>query len=476
MGRIQKAGIRGRGFWLGLTLGLAITAGPSLSQPPPSSPTLIPSPAAGAAAGPTTAPAAGSLTLAAEALAAIQRNPEMVQAAAQLRASGARLNEQLALQSPQYGLTTAITGTKASGYGVFPTLNTVLSIPIDTAGRNGQLIRQARAELSAARWTYRRSESDLSYQVATAYYGVLRADQETVIAADTYAQAQAQQAAAQKRLDAGDAPETDVLKAEVQVAQTRSDLLLAQSNAAQARASLNNLTVTPLSAPVNLTGSSGLASSPPPVETMRTRADAEAPEVRNAQDMVTSADAALALARLEGRPSVSLEGVYTHTGDPTTYPDAVGAGVSINIPLPDGGGRRSRENEAKAALAQANAGLDLARNQALLNLQNAYLALDDAHQRTAITGQGVTLATESLRAANLGYTNGVATARDVIDAQVALRQARIQNTEAIYAYNLADARIYNVLGGAPPGITMPGPPNFGIERPAPSKVDKPAGK
>ncbi|MCA1596348.1 MAG: TolC family protein, partial [Chloroflexi bacterium] len=165
------------------------------------------------------------------------------------------------------------------------------------------------------------------------------------------------------------------------------------------------------------------------------------------------------VARTEGRPQLSVQGTLSHTGDPTTYPNAVGAGISIVLPLPDGGARRSRERQAEAAVVQAQAALNLAQRQAVLDLENAYLSAQDARQRVDTTNEAVRLAAESLRAASLGYANNVASTRDVLDAQLALRQSRIQHAEAIYDYNLSVARISNVLGGAPAGAALtPVPP------------------
>jgi len=400
----------------------------------------------------------GPLSLAAAVRSSLLASPSAAAAQQRLYAAASRLNQQLGLRYPQYALTTSASAVKASGFVPFATIDALLSVPLDTAGRNGALIDQARADLEAARWQYQRAQADLAYNVAAAFFGLMNNEAQVNVAADALSQAQAQQAVAQQRFDAGDVPRSDVLRAQVQVAHATSDELIARSAAQQGRSTLNNVLALGLANQTQATPPETPLGLPVSADQIDVRLLQTSPEIGAAREAVLSAEAALRQVTLDSRPQVSLQGGYAYTGDPTTYPHALSAGVVLSIPLPDGGIRRSRVDEARSNLQAAQASLDVATRQAQLDLTNARLSLEDAIQREAISQQGVLLAQESLRAANTGYTEGVAPERDVLDAQVALRAARIQALQAQSDHNLAAAKIASVLGMAPAGVPLPPPP------------------
>ena len=84
--------------------------------------------------------------------------------------------------------------------------------------------------------------SGLAGQVGAAYYDLLRKQALLLIAQDTLTQAQRQLSDAEKRNQAGDVPELDVLRAQVPVASAQAQQFGAENDVAVARQTLNSLT------------------------------------------------------------------------------------------------------------------------------------------------------------------------------------------------------------------------------------------
>jgi len=75
-------------------------------------------------------------------------------------------------------------------------------------------------------------------------------------------------------------------------------------------------------------------------------------------------------------------------------------------------------------------------------------ALELASSRQAVTASddGVRAATEAERVVTERYRAGVATATDVLDAQVARLQAELDRTRALANVRLAEARLERAIG------------------------------
>jgi outer membrane protein TolC len=122
------------------------------------------------------------------------------------------------------------------------------------------------------------------------------------------------------------------------------------------------------------------------------------------------------------------------------------AGVNVHWPLFDGGRARSELAEATAQaralqerLADFDASLASEVRQRLREVEATRAAIEAA-------ADAVRSATEARRVLADRFAAGVATATDVLDAQIALLQAELDRTQAMANARLADARLARALG------------------------------
>jgi outer membrane protein TolC len=81
-----------------------------------------------------------------------------------------------------------------------------------------------------------------------------------------------------------------------------------------------------------------------------------------------------------------------------------------------------------------------------LEIRQRTLELDSARAQIAAAEDGVRASTEARRVVQERFAAGVATATDLLDAQVALLQAELDRTRALAGARLANARLDRAMG------------------------------
>jgi outer membrane protein len=109
--------------------------------------------------------------------------------------------------------------------------------------------------------------------------------------------------------------------------------------------------------------------------------------------------------------------------------------------------------DTKAQVAQARERLqqleiqkkDLA-EQIKLEVQNAYLGLQETAERIAVTKGAIKQGEENLRLNEERYKEQVGTATDVIDAQTLLTRIRVNYNNAVYDHQVQKAQLLRAIG------------------------------
>jgi outer membrane protein TolC len=125
------------------------------------------------------------------------------------------------------------------------------------------------------------------------------------------------------------------------------------------------------------------------------------------------------------------------------------AGVNVNWTLWDGGRARA---DAAANTAQA----DALRRQAddvdasiAVDVRRCLLDLDSDRAAVAAAAEAVAAASEAHRVVAERFRAGVASSTDVLDAEVTLLQASLDQTRLAAAARLDEARLLHAVGGRP---------------------------
>jgi outer membrane protein TolC len=327
-----------------------------------------------------------------------------------------------------------------------------LKQPLYTAGkiRNGiRLAEEGQKEKEAALEAVRRG---MVYKVFEAFHNLLLAQENLAVVLETRDQLQKHLDLARKRFSSGVATEIDVLRSEVNLANTDPQLIRAQNEIQLSRSSLNNLIVVDLENPTQIVGK--LQHRPwaaPPILQLAAQAMEILPEVLESRRQLNEARLLLALAKAENKLSVDLEanlGLSTRSPDNFFNTDYSRWNLTVNFRLPfyDGGRKAGLVVQASSRVRASEHALRQLENGVKLEIKRAYDAMEASAEAIEAARLSVAQAERVLTMMQSNYEYGAATTLDVVDSQAALTIARNSEINATYLYEMAKARLKLAAG------------------------------
>ena len=310
-----------------------------------------------------------------------------------------------------------------------------------TSGRRNAAIKEAQERIRVQELDVERQSEEIRLNVARAYYDLQQADENVRISqsAVTNAQASLKDAVALER--AGVGTRFDVLRSQVNLANSQQDLTSAFSQQQIARRKLAPL--------LNLSQSASISAGDPvklaglwqhPLEQSIVLAYQNRPELQQnlAQRNISEAQRKQALATLG--PQVSLVGRYNlldQFDDGTSVSDGYSLGVQATLSLYDGGAAKARAAQSKTNIAIAETQFSEQRNQIRFQVEQAYSTQTSNLENVQTSNVALEQAKESLRLARLRFQAGVGTQTDVINALNDLTRSEGNRVKAILDYNRA---------------------------------------
>jgi outer membrane protein len=323
------------------------------------------------------------------------------------------------------------------------------SVPLYDFGRTSRKITDARLGASSTREASHRTRQEVMFEVINAYLNGLLAREHVLVAQAAVKMTQADLAQARARQEQGLAVPSDVLSAQAQLAQAQEDLIRAKNAVEIAQASLNVAMGLPEDASTQTVGklaetkfeNQGLPNLQQ--EALKVRPDylQTLLGVEKAQNGVSSA-------RGEFMPRVDLLGSWET--DNQTFASRGGnnwiAGAMLTFNIFNGGASRARVAESRARERQAEAMRSRMESVVRLQVREAYLNLNAAHERVEVSRDAAKQAQESLRILRNRYQAGLATIMDVLKAETMHATAQNNHLNALYDYRLAYAALELATG------------------------------
>jgi outer membrane protein TolC len=161
-----------------------------------------------------------------------------------------------------------------------------------------------------------------------------------------------------------------------------------------------------------------------------------------------AAQESVGLARTGHYPELNGSATYGRSGQEldSSLDHGWSAGVVLTVPLFNGFLTSHQVAEAKSNLYVLKANEETLRQQVLLDIQSAYLNLQQANDSIATAELAVQQAQENLDLANGRYAAGVGSPIEVTDAFAAYSNAQASYTNALYSYKIAQASIEQAMG------------------------------
>ncbi|MGB2868410.1 MAG: TolC family protein [Bacteroidota bacterium] len=314
----------------------------------------------------------------------------------------------------------------------------------DIAGYNAQ----------AAQKDFEKDRSDLVYNIKNAYWNLSKALELQKVVDENVDQIKSHLKDVQSWQGQGLVTTNDVLKVQVQLSDAQLRQIDAKNGVQLAALALNSIIGLPLETEIQLKTS--IKHGPkeyPELGKLIAQAMERRPEMVSMQYRIKAGDAAVSVAQGNWWPQVYLTGNYSSARPnqrifpaQDAFKDTWDVSLALSFDIWNWGTTMHQTDQAKAQLSQAEDGLSQLQDGITFDVTRNYLGILRAKERIAVAEQGVKQAEENYRGTNARFRQGLSVNSDLLDAEVALLQAKTNYTQSLVDYELAEAGLERAIG------------------------------
>lgn len=301
-------------------------------------------------------------------------------------------------------------------------------------------------DYEAYKKTFEATVNDVIYQTKDAYYNVLFAYEAKRVAQDTVDKYQLFYNQARAFYTTGMNPKVDVTIAETNLSSAKLKLIQAENAVNLAIAKLNNVMGVPYIErydvldrlqykPINLTFEQA-------IDTARD----SRPELKLAEIRVEGTNQTVKLTKKSYFPTISLEGQYQRGGKSWNSNYGYNFGAYLTFPSINAMLIRNEIKEAKYLYDKELANARNTQNAIYLEIQNAYLQLEEKRNQLPVAILQVKQAKENYELSYGRYRVGEASPTELKDAENSYEQAQLTYYTALYEYNSSKALLEKSIG------------------------------
>lgn len=303
-----------------------------------------------------------------------------------------------------------------------------------------------RLDYEAYKTTLSATINDVIYQTKDAYFNLLFAFENRRVAEDTVKKFEMFYNQAKAFYEIGMNPKVDVTIAEVNLSNAKLQLIQADNAVNLAVAKLNNVMGVPFIDKYNV--QERLKYQPVDVtfnKSVEIARDAR-PELKLAELKVESANQTMKLVKKSYFPTLSVEGQYQRGGKSWNSNYGYNIGGYLNFPTINGMLIKNEIKEARYLYEKEIANAKNTQNSIYLEIQNAYLTLEEKKNQMPVAILGVKQAKENYELSYGRYRVGEASPTELKDAQINYQQAQLTYYNALYQYNSSKAALEKAIG------------------------------
>lgn len=325
------------------------------------------------------------------------------------------------------------------------------SMPIYTGGKLQGTIKQAKAGYLISEQGMQKAYNNMRTTVTNGYFDMLQADNMQKLGRESVERLADHLKNVEAQYEVGVVAKVDVLRSQVELANAKQSLIKAENAYQIAEANLNKIVGLPMDTQLKLDNILVYTPYDNDMQYCLDYAARHRPELEQAKQNVEAAKGALRVAISGHMPQIAATASHNwNNNNGKNWPgDDNGnwyVGVSVGWNIFDSGVTTSKIHGAEADLAKAHETYRDTVDAVNLDVRSNYLNLREAEKRIDTTKLAVSQAEEDYRIAQLRYMNGVGTNTDVLDAQVALTDAKTNYLQAMYDYNTCKTNLETAIG------------------------------
>jgi outer membrane protein TolC len=336
----------------------------------------------------------------------------------------------------QYTFTTTLTQPIFTGFGLINEYK-LSELGLDRAEVAAKLTRQ-----------------NVILDAKNAFFSVLKTQKLVDVAQQTVTSIASQKEVSENFYKVGLSPLNDLLQSQVQLANAKQQLTIAQNNLEISRTQFNTVLRRPVNAEVVLVDELDYSSFQEGLDACLEVAQKNRLEIQVADLEIEIAEKQVKLTEKDYFPAINLTGNYARTGD--DWHAHGGEGISDSAAwnvqataswdLWQWGRTGYGRKEKLARLSQSKYRRAEVLDTINLEVKQSYLRTKEAEQNIITIEKAVEQAKENLRITEEQYKEQVATQTDVLIAQTLLTQTMTNYFNALYDFKIAHALLMRALG------------------------------
>jgi outer membrane protein TolC len=382
--------------------------------------------------------------------AALANNPEIATARKKWDAARDKIPQARALDDPMVGVDVERSGT--TRFDTFTDNEWMISQTVPWFGKRDLRGRVETGAAKQAEMDWRMKTLEIVAMVKQAYYDLWQAERELEVNERNQELMRQFVEVARARYETGKASQSDLIRAQNELARLSEDRVDRERMQQQALAELNRLLRRAPGTPVEIGPEVTAPVLEPGVTLERLQVAAEdRPELLGIREgAVRSAEAALALAKKSYYPDVQFR-VEARQYNGRSGIQEYDTGVFINFPWLNPGRRKAAVDEARANLDASHDELDAMRTRTAAEVKKLYDGIHTMHHHYDLYVEKLIpqqrLAVEAARAA---YETGTGGFLDVLDARRMLFDLEMQNLHHAAEFQRLLASLERMVGGRLP--------------------------
>ncbi|MCP2621222.1 TolC family protein, partial [Candidatus Aminicenantes bacterium AC-334-E05] len=323
--------------------------------------------------------------------------------------------------------------------------------PLFTSGKLYYSYNQAKYNLELTKEIERQARQQVIFEVKRAFFGCLLAREFVKVSREAVELAEKHLTTVKNLYEVGMASQFDLLRAEVRLANLKPQLIKAKNNYESALLGLKTILGIDINTPIELKGKLEYEPFEIDLEQCMEIALENRPELIQLNYQEKIGEQMLKLAKVYNFPTLSIVGNYNIWGnelslDKDKWQNYYNINLVLSIPIFSGFLTSAKIGQSKAFLKEIKLNKKALIENIKLEVRQAILKIKEAKETLESQEKNVEQAMESVRIAELNYSEGLATSLDVSSAQVALTQAKTNYTQALFDYAVALAQIEKAIG------------------------------
>ncbi|MBE0539482.1 MAG: TolC family protein [Ignavibacterium sp.] len=334
------------------------------------------------------------------------------------------------------------------------TMKLSLAQPLFTGYRLSSSSEIAENSFYASQEYFTQEQQDLILKIKTAYWNVFKAKKINKVIDENILQTQAHLNDVKSMFDRGMATNNELLKVEVQLAEAKLKQMDAQNSVKLAKLALNNTLGLPLTNPVEINEDVDLnLIAEIELNEQLEKAYQKRPELKAMDYNIKSSEKAIDLANSGWFPQIYLNGNYYYSNpnqrffpQQEKFKGSWDVNVSLSYDLWNWNRTGYKSTQAEVQLEQTKDNYNIIKDAITLEVNQNYLNMLQAKEKLSVSEFSVKQAEENYRVTKELFNQGLTINSELLDAEVALLQAKTNYVQTIVDYELAKASLEKSVG------------------------------